>query len=285
MATILYVFVVINHGMNMRRLQILELLVKEVFVVDKNLVSLEDRIPKLKQMRRKKANRRLIGLLTIFFLLIFSIIYLQSPLSRIQSIEVDGNRYLTDNEIIKQSTLQINDNIWEMKRDKIEAIIKKHPEIKDVSLQRKFPNHINIKVTEYEHTAYVQKGKEYYPVLSNGKILDKKLSHISDSGPLLVSFKEGEALEEIIEQLEVMSEEVMNSISEIHHNPSKTDKTKVTLYMNDGYEVTASGETLADKLVHYAAIVSQLEEGSKGIIDLEVGSYFRSYKTDSKSEE
>ena len=268
-----------------RNYRFLSCWLKEVFEVDKNLVSLEDRIPKLKQMRKKKANRRLIGLLAIFFLLIFSIIYLQSPLSKIQSIQVEGNRYLTDNEIIKQSKLELNDNIWEMKRDKIETTIKKHPEIKDVSLQRKFPNHINIKVTEYKHTAYVQKGKEYYPVLSNGKILDKKLTHIPDSGPLLVSFKEGDPLEVVIEQLEEMSEEVMNSISEIHHNPSKTDKTKVTLYMNDGYEVTASGETLANKLVHYAAIVSQLEDGSKGIIDLEVGSYFHSYKTDTKNEE
>ena len=265
--------------------QILSCRLKEVFLVDKNLVSLEDRIPKLKQMRKKKANRRLIGLLAIFFLLIFSVIYLQSPLSRIQSIQVQGNKYLTDNEIVKQSGLEINDNIWEIKSDKIKTSIKKHPEIKDVSLHRKFPNHIEIEVVEYEYTAYVQKGKEYYPVLSNGKILEKKLSHIPDSGPLLVSFKEGEPLAVIIDQLEEMSEEVMNSISEIHHNPSKTDKTKVTLYMNDGYEVTASGETLADKLVHYAAIVSQLEEGSKGVIDLEVGSYFRSYHTDSQSDE
>jgi cell division protein FtsQ len=256
-----------------------------VFGLDKNLVSLEDRIPKLKQMRKKKANRRLIGLLAIFFLLIFSIIYLQSPLSRIQSIRVEGNTYLTDQEIIKQSGLEIDDNIWEIKSGKIEAAIKKHTEIKDVTLQKEFPNHIKIKINEYEYTAYVQKGKEYYPVLSNGKILDKKLQHIPDSGPLLVSFKEGKPLAIIIKQLEEMPEDVMNSISEIHHNPSKTDKTKVTLYMNDGYEVTASGETLADKLVHYAAIVSQLEEGSKGIIDLEVGSYFRSYKTDLKSEE
>ena len=253
--------------------------VKEVFVLDKNLVSIEDRIPKLKQMRKRKANRRLIGLLVVFFLLIFSIIYLQSPLSRIQSIRVDGNKHLSDSEVIKQSELEIEDNIWEIKRNKVEAMLKKHPEIKDVRLQKKFPNHVIIKVSEYEHTAYVQNGKEYYPVLSNGKILEKKLSNIPDSGPLLVSFKEGKPLEVIIEQLEKMTEDVMNSISEIHYNPSKTDKTKVTLYMNDGYEVTASGETLADKLVHYAAIVSQLEEGSKGVIDLEVGSYFHSYKT------
>src|SRR4051812_2621525 len=104
-------------------MQILSCWLNEVFVLDKNLVSLEDRIPKLKQMRKKKANRRLIGLLTIFFLLIFSIIYLQSPLSRIQSIQVEGNAYLTDKEIIEQSGLEVEDNIWEIKGDKIETMI------------------------------------------------------------------------------------------------------------------------------------------------------------------
>ena len=33
----------------------------EVYGLEKNIVSIEDRIPKLKQMRKKKANRRLIG--------------------------------------------------------------------------------------------------------------------------------------------------------------------------------------------------------------------------------
>ncbi len=253
--------------------------------MDKNIVSLEDRIPKLKQMRKKKANRRLITLLAIFFLLIFSIIYFQSPLSKIQSIKVEGNSYLTDKEIVAASGIRLNENLWEVKKNEAVTAIKKEKEVSSAKISRQLPNTIVITVDEYEYKAYVQEGKDYYPVLTSGSILKKKLRVIPDSGPLLVSFKEGKALKTVVEQLDNLPPEIMNSISEIHYNPSESAPYKITLFMNDGYEVTASGETLAKKMTHYPAIVSQLGENDKGVIDLEVGSYFRAYESETEEEE
>ena len=252
--------------------------------MDKNIVSLEDRIPKLKQMRKRKANRRLIILLTIFFLLIFSIIYFQSPISKIQSIKVEGNSYLTEKEIIEASGIRLNENLWEVKKNEAATAIENEKEVSSAKISRQLPNTIVITVDEYEYKAYVQEGKDYYPVLTNGSILKKKLRVIPDSGPLLVSFKEGKALQKVIEQLDNLSPEIMNSISEIHYQPSESAPYKITLYMNDGYEVTASGETLAKKMSHYPAIVSQLGDSDKGVIDLEVGSYFRAYDSDIEEE-
>ena len=252
--------------------------------MEKNIVSIEDRIPKLKQMRKKKANRRLITLLTIFFLLIFSIIYFQSPLSRIKAIKVEGNSYLTDEEIVEASGIQLNENFWEVKKEAAVTAIEKNQEVNSAEVSRQLPNTIVITVNEYDYSAYVQKGKDYYPVLTNGTILKKKVESIPDSGPLLVSFKEGKALQKVIEQLDNLSPEIMNSISEVHYSPRETDPYRIILYMNDGYEVTASGETLAKKMVHYPAIISQLGEEDRGVIDLEVGSYFRAYDTDIEEE-
>lgn len=248
--------------------------------MEKNIVSIEDRIPKLKQMRKKKANRRLITLLTIFFLLIFSIIYFQSPLSRIKAIKVEGNSYLTDKEIVETSGIQLNENFWDVNKEAAISAIEKNQEIHSAKVSRQLPNTIIITVNEYEYGAYVQNGKDYYPVLTNGTILKKKLGVIPNSGPLLVSFKEGKVLQKVIEQLDLLSPEIMNSISEIHYNPSETEAYRITLYMNDGYEVIANSKTLVKKMAHYPAIISQLSEEDKGVIDLEVGSYFRAYDTD-----
>ena len=62
------------------------------------------------------------------------------------------------------------------------------------------------------------------------------------------------------------------------------------LYMNDGNEVSATIRTFAEKMVHYPAIVSQLEPYQRGVINLEVGSYFKAFepkgdKPDEKDEE
>ncbi|MDY0396300.1 FtsQ-type POTRA domain-containing protein [Virgibacillus halophilus] len=82
----------------------------------KNIVSIEDRIPKLKHARKKKANRRMISYICIFFCLISIIVYLQSPLSKIKKLAVTGNSYLTDQEIIQQSKLTKNTNIWSVNK-------------------------------------------------------------------------------------------------------------------------------------------------------------------------
>src|SRR5690625_5861283 len=82
---------------------------------DKKIISIEDRIPKLKKQRKKKANRRLVFYLSLFFVLISIIIYLQSPLSYIKNIHVYGHHVLHENEIIELSDIKNDTNIWKAK--------------------------------------------------------------------------------------------------------------------------------------------------------------------------
>src|SRR5690625_7485112 len=91
---------------------------------EKNVVSIEDRIPKLKQERKKKANRRLIFYLSIFFLLVSLVVYLQSPLSNVKTINVTGNNVLSKEEIIQLSELTKQTNIWEINKRNMTDTIK-----------------------------------------------------------------------------------------------------------------------------------------------------------------
>ena len=69
-------------------------------------------------------------------------------------------------------------------------------------------------------------------------------------------------------------------ISQINATPSTSDPYAITLFMNDGYEVRADITSLASKLNYYPSIIAQIEnqqQFEKGIIDIEVGSYYRPY--------
>ena len=243
------------------------------------IVSIEDRIPKLKQQRRRKANRRLIVLLLLFFLLIACILYFQSPLSHIQTIKISGNRAYTDKEISDTADISTNKNIWKVKRKNIEEKLQGLPEIRKAKVVIQFPNTVSVNVKEYKRIAYISKGKDFFPVLENGKVLDeKKTSALPLNAPVLYSFSEGAELIEMIENLELLPAKVLNSISEIHHDPKKTDAFHITLFMNDGNEVSATIRTFAEKMSHYPSIISQLDPSQKGVINLEVGSYFKAYQ-------
>ncbi|AZU61434.1 cell division protein FtsQ/DivIB [Neobacillus mesonae] len=243
------------------------------------IVALEDRIPKLKEQRRRKANRRLVILLVLFFIMIAAIAYTQSPLSHVKTIMVKGNEVYTNKEIIRKSSLTNHSNIWKVNQKKIARDIEKLSEVKSAEVMVHWPNTIVITVKEFKRIAYLKKEQDYIPVMDNGKLLNNKKSQIIPvNSPILFEFKEGPALIELIKSLETLPAEIINSISEIHYTPTKTDPYHISLFMNDGFEVSATLRSFSQKMIHYPSIISQLDPNKKGIIDLEVGSYFKAFE-------
>jgi len=247
------------------------------------IVALEDRIPKLKEQRRRKANKRLILLLLLFFTMIVAVAYTQSPLSRVKQILVKGNdNFYTAAELAKVSGITTSTNIWKVNTGEAASTLDRLPEIKQASVYIKWPNTILIQVQVHKRIAYLKKDSVYYPILENGKVLeDRKLNILPANSPILYDFKEGPVLDEMVTGLKNLPEEILNSISEIRYSPDKTDKSHISLFMNDGFEVSATLDSFSDKMVHYPSIISQLDPNKKGIIDLEVGSFFKAYSSGS----
>ncbi|UII57321.1 cell division protein FtsQ/DivIB [Cytobacillus spongiae] len=250
------------------------------------IISIEDRIPKLKQQRRKKANRRLIFLLLVFFMLIVCVVYFQSPLSHIKQITITGNFVYTTDELVEQMELSSKTSMWKIDEELIMEKLKELPEIKSATVDIQFPNTLLVQVKEYRTIGYLKKETNFLPVLENGQILEQVNNELTlpDNAPVLVSFKEGKSLDAMIVELEKLPEEVLNSISEIKHTPKETDGNHLSLFMNDGFEVSATIRSFSEKMSHYPSIVSQLDPKQKGIIDLEVGSYFKAYETQETEE-
>jgi cell division protein FtsQ len=250
------------------------------------IVALEDRIPKLKEQRRRKANRRLIVLLCLFFTMIAVVAYVQSPLSHVKKITVIGNELLSTNDIIKYTKITKKTNIWSVKKNDIAQALQKMNVIKKAEVKIKWPNTVSIEIQERNKIAYIESDNSYYPVMENGKVLkDRKVAEMPVNAPILFKFKEGAFLKEMVSELEELPDEVQNSISEIHYTPKKTDQYHISLFMNDGFEVSATLRSFSEKMIHYPSIISQLDPNKKGIIDLEVGSYFKAYELESEESE
>jgi cell division protein FtsQ len=153
-------------------------------------------------------------------------------------------------------------------------------EIKKASIKVHWPNSVIIQVKEHKRIAYLKKDALFYPVLDNGTILSNGQSNLPINAPVLIDFKEGTVLRDMVIELKKLPEEILNSISEIHYTPYKTDNYHISSYMNDGFEVSATIRSFSDKMSHYPSIISQLDLNKKGIIDLEVGSFFKAYPSE-----
>lgn len=252
---------------------------------DKKIVSIEDRIPKLKQQRKKKANRRLIFYLSLFFVLICLIIYLQSPLSYVRNIEVIGNNYRTKDEVIKRSELTNETNIWKVKKTEIEESLLKDPVVKSVHISRKLPWTISLQLKEHELVGYVKEEENFKPLLENGAQIEAIDRYTYGDAPLLLNFEDKKLLKEMTTQLQQLPPYILRLISEIHAVPEKDDQSKILLYMIDGFIVDGTIRNFGEKMQVYPSIVSQLEQDSKGIIHIGVGAYFEQFNENKNNEQ
>jgi len=248
------------------------------------VVSLEDRVPKLKQKRKQKENRQLITFVFIFFILILIIIYLQTPLSKVSNIQVNGAINVSGQTIKKLSGITNETSFWKINEDEVIEQIKKHEQIKEVQIEKKLPSTVIIKVVEYERVAYVLTDSVFYPILENGGFLEKETSLKVPDAPILTDWDDPELIQKMAQQLKKLPSSIVNAISEIHHTPVQTDNEQITVYMNDGYEVIATISTFAKKMKSYPLIVSQLDPSIKGIIHIDVGSYFEAYNKEEKEQ-
>ncbi|WP_088809575.1 MULTISPECIES: cell division protein FtsQ/DivIB [Listeria] len=245
---------------------------------NKKIISIENKIPELKRYRKKKLIRHLAILVGFFAVLILITLYFLSPFSKVDQIYVSGNRQLTENEIRQASGVDSSDFVIAVNNSKVEKQLEKQELIKKAVVEKDGLRNLKLKITEYKTVGYMEKDGMYYDILENGKILNDNAQKFPiGNRALYVGFKNGTVLKDMVEQMNQLPEEVIRAISEVHLDPKKSDAEHIVLYMNDGNQVSATIPTFAEKMSYYPSIVAQLQEGQKGVINLEVGAYFESY--------
>ncbi len=243
---------------------------------DKKVIQLDDRIPKLKAMRRQKSNRRFVFYITIFFLLVLVVTYIESPLSNVKNIQIVGNRYVPEDTIKATSGLTTKSKIWNVNQTKVKRALTKIPSIKTVKVKSHFfSGQVNLTVTEYKRVAYVKKGSVYKEVLANGKFMTPSNTNETPvNAPILIGFQEGKALNKLADQLNQLKPAMLYDLSEIDFTPTSLYPNGITLYLNDGHRALADSTTLANKMKLYPSILPTLPKNEDGVVELRVGAYW-----------
>ncbi|WP_018921340.1 cell division protein FtsQ/DivIB [Salsuginibacillus kocurii] len=255
-------------------------------MADRKVVTIEDRIPTLKEQRKKRANRRLILYLSIFFLLILTVVYFQSPLSHISQINVEGNEFADSNEVLQYSSIQENDHLWNADLEEAAARIETLPTVEQAELTRNWPNTVTITIVEDSLMAFLRQGDRYVPILSNGQLLtDEAVQHPSSEAPVLYNWEDVDILREFTAELAETGDGIVNRISEIHHIPSEDKPFALELVMNDGLMVHTEIADFAEAMEPYPALVNEIDPEEAGVLHMGMSPYFESYEDDEENEE
>src|SRR6185437_8167876 len=92
--------------------------------------------------------------------------------------------------------------------------------------------------------------------------------------PILINFEDATSRKRLTDQLLKLDDAVYHLISEIILEGYEDEADSLTVYMDDGFEVHAVIPTFAEKMDYYPEITAQLKGHEKGVIDMEVGTYF-----------
>ena len=103
----------------------------------------------MKNKKRKKLNKH-IAFFIVFILTIIGIclVVFKTDTFYIEEVKVDNNYKLNDEYIVEKTELSKNDNIFLINLENIKTKLKKEVYIKDVEINRKLPDIIEIIVTE-----------------------------------------------------------------------------------------------------------------------------------------
>ncbi|TQR16475.1 cell division protein FtsQ/DivIB [Psychrobacillus vulpis] len=242
------------------------------------VIDIEDRIPTLKERRRRRTNKKFSILLFLFVTTLLIVLYFQSSYSQIQTISVSGASLVPKEQYIEQSSLKLGDSMWSFKEQKITKLIEQNDWVKSVNVKRNWLTEVDIRVEEYKKIGYVENGDRLHIILENGKNIETDGQVLPEDGPILAGFDDEKIRIRLIKELEELDSEVLQTISQINYTPTDKDVYSIQVFMNDGNEVQAIIPSFSEKMNYYPSIVSQLEPDVKGIIDLEVGTFFQPYK-------
>jgi len=244
------------------------------------VIDITERVPAMKKRRKRRTNFKFIALITIFLLIILVLLYFQLPYSNIKKIDIEGAELRDEAYYLEQSGLRVESSLWDFKTSDVEQLLAKNEWIKSVDVKRKFLNDVEITIDEWKKVAYISKDGDFYPMLENGVVFSETDEVVPIDAPIFLKFDDESLRKKLLKQLAGLKPEVLSLISQINSNPSEADPYAITLFMNDGYEVRADANTLAEKLNYYPSIIAQIEHQEafeKGIIDIEVGSYYRPF--------
>ncbi|WP_214827100.1 cell division protein FtsQ/DivIB [Exiguobacterium algae] len=243
--------------------------------------SLEDRIPYMKRQRQKKANRRLLSVLLLFGLLIALVVYMQTSMSDVKEVRVNGLYWLDQSYVLDGTGLDEKAKIVSISPKRIVSEMEARAGIKNVEIDRSWYNVVTVDVTEEKMIAYAKSEETDVVVLADGTL--HPTGTITDpnklkDGPILRKFEDQADLERIASELESVDDATRARMSEVVLSRKKGEPTRYEIFMNDGNTILTPTLKLSQTVSKYGDIYENIPKGQRGTVVMDGGYYFVPYE-------
>lgn len=238
------------------------------------------------RMRHRGQERQPIGpifviLLALLVILIAAFLFLNSPYFTVGQVSVEGNKYITTEEIYRIAVIPEPVNIFRLNTSDIKDNLKNDLRVADVSVSRKFPSSIVISVKERQPLVYIASGYGFVEIDKQGVILAalKNLKQINVpmvTGLRLESGYVGDTvnnpeIKPVLEYLSHLDDSTLNQISEVN---IKYPESIIAYTVNSAQIRVGKNERIIDKAKLTNEILREINGKAAGLeyIDLNFSS-------------
>ncbi len=124
--------------------------------------------------RRHKRKQVILKILIFIALITFLIIFaFNSSLFHIKEIKIKGNKQVKEKDILLESNIKKNSNIFKLKSEAVEENIEKDPFIKSATVERNLPSTIELTIVERDKMFSLKFNENYLVVDKYGFIMEK----------------------------------------------------------------------------------------------------------------
>ena len=192
-----------------------------------------------------KFKKRMTIIIFFFIIISLALLYILAPISNIKEVVVNGNYYLSDEEIIEYSQIIIDEDKYLFERNsEIRSNILENVFIEDAYVEHLKNNVITIEVKEKKLAGYVTNDNiELYCTTGESIELSENNYNLISYCPEFTSF-EGSAIDNVVKNMDLLSQETINSISEIFPYETTYDDNMIKMLMSNGKYIFLSPNSI-----------------------------------------
>lgn len=175
--------------------------------------------------RRRKFSRVFKGVIFLVVSAAVLAFFVYVPFFTLSEIRLEGAKYLTEEDILRIGNIYMGEQLFRLETDEVQSRLSKDLRIEEVSVRRKLPHSLEIKIKERRPLATIVCDYGYLDLDHDGIVLDSYKTIKTMKIPLLTGASvrdlyigdvvTDELVKQILDFLQRLDEETLNKLSEI----------------------------------------------------------------------
>ena len=177
------------------------------------------------QRRRRSFGRLFRGLIFLVVSAAVLGVFVYVPFFTLNEIRLEGAKYLTEEDILRIGDIYMGEPLFKLETNVVQSRLSKDLRIEEVSVRRKLPHTLEIKIKERRPLATINCDYGYLDLDHNGVVLDSYKTIKTMQIPMITGAAvrdlyigdtvENEQVRRILDFLQRLNEDTLNLLSEI----------------------------------------------------------------------